>query len=180
MVSDNIIKSCINKNRSAQEELYKMLSPKIYGICLRYVKNIPDAQDSHQETFIKIFDKMHTYKQQSGASFDSWACKIAVNNSIRLITKKNPLAESFEIEDKLAVSSAENDAISELIDNDWLNLINKLPEAKRIVFNLHVVEGYSHDEIASLLNISAGTSKSQLSKAKQLLRDAYSKTNQNG
>jgi len=180
LISSDIIKSCCKNDRNAQETLYKELSAKIYGICLRYVKNIPDAQDSLQETFIKIFKNIGKYKAQEGASFDSWACRIAVNTSIRMISKKNPLSESFEVNEEISPDKSENNGISDLIDNDWLTLINRLPEAKRIVFNLHVVEGYSHDEIAEMLNISAGTSKSQLSKAKQILREAYTKENVDG
>ena len=92
-----------------------------------------------------------------------------------MLSKKNPLNESFEINEDISTDNEENAGISELINNDWLTLINKLPESKRLVFNLHVVEGYSHEEIGELLNISIGTSKSQLSKSKQILRSLSAK-----
>lgn len=167
---NSIIKGCLDKDRASQRALYDWLGPKLYPVCLRYTQTVPDAQDCLQDTFVRIFKYLHSYKKQEGASFVAWAKKIAVNIAIRSIQKKNPLKESFELNNEITESDKRDDASSNLIENDWVKVLDELSESKRIIFNLYVVEGYNHAEIADLLEISEGTSKSQLSRAKEQLR----------
>jgi len=167
-----LIGGCVEKNLSCQRKLYELFADTLFLICLRYVKSKEDAEDILQESFLKIFDKVHTY--QGSGSFEGWLKRITINNCLRYLERKKNLqftAEETEIELKVPPSYGEHDY------KFLLNLIQQLPAGYQTIFNLFVLDGLSHQEIAQELNISEGTSKSQLSRARKLLQAALQKHN---
>ncbi len=140
------------------------------GVCYRYARNREDAEDILQDAFIKIFRKMEQFK--GDGSFEGWMRKIIVNTALKKYTVSR-YSKEFSVEEVKDPSDADmNDvpAFNHLTEKDLLALINNLPDGYRVIFNLYVIEGYQHDEIADMLGIQPGTSRSQLVKARQLLQ----------
>jgi len=165
-------KFLINKakkgERSAQRDLYHSYNRDWFGICLRYQKSKADAEDALQNALVKIFSQLSQFDPGLGA-FGAWSSKIVVNENLLLIKKRTLNYALTEVEEK--VESKEEDSIYNGLSSEVLTLmIQELPSGYRTVFNLYVIEGYSHQEISDILNVSLGTSKSQLSKAKLMLR----------
>lgn len=163
-----LIEACLKENPSAQKLLYDKYSSKLYGICLRYSKNEEEAQDILQDSFIKVFTKLHTY--QFTGSFEGWLKRIATNTSIEYYRKKINTDEVDEIvfNPYLSVDSDKSLEVEEL-----LKMIQELPEGYRMIFNLYAIDGFTHSEIAQKLGISEGTSKSQLSRARAHLQKRF-------
>ncbi|MEZ5041013.1 MAG: RNA polymerase sigma factor [Saprospiraceae bacterium] len=163
-----LISRCKDGDRRAQEELYRLYSPMLMGVCLRYASNKEEAEDFLQEGFIKIYANLYQY--QPIGSFSSWLKKVVVNVALqKLRRKKTPFAD-IEI-DRLADAVESNeDIFSRFGAKMLIRLIQQLPDGYRTVFNMYVIEGYSHKEIATQLGINEATSKSQLSRAKAALR----------
>lgn len=171
---NDIVAQCIENNPKAQKQLFDILSPKMYAICLRYARNIDEAKDILQEGFIKMFK--HLAQFQGKGSFEGWVKRIFINTSIEFYRK----AQKENVKNSL--ESAENqpfDAqiLSNLKVDDLMEIIQKLPPGYRTVFNLFVIEGYGHEEIAKMLKVSENTSKSQLFKARQHLQEIILKRN---
>ncbi len=164
----SLIKKCKEGDRRAQEELYRQYSPMLMGVCLRYASNKEEAEDFLQEGFIKIYANLYQY--QPIGSFSGWLRKVVVNVALQKLRRKKTQFVDIEI-DHLAdpVESAEN-IFSQFGAKMLIRLIQQLPDGYRTVFNMYVIEGYSHKEIAAKLEISEATSKSQLSRAKAALR----------
>jgi RNA polymerase sigma-70 factor (ECF subfamily) len=164
----DLIKGCIEGNRQMQEELYNRFSGKMYAVCLRYANNADDAQDLLQEGFIKVFRNLHRFRAEG--SFEGWIRRVFVNSSIEHFRKKS--VELSKVSDKEENTIEDNDisALDQLAERDIVRLIQDLSPGYRTVFNLYVVEGYSHKEIGDLLGISEGTSKSQLARARSILQ----------
>jgi len=151
-----------------QEELYRRFSPRMYGVCLRYAGNVEEAEDILQEGFIKIFKKLGSFRSEG--SFEGWVRRIFVNTAIehfRRKTYQQPITEQHEN----TVEGKSLSVLDNLGEKDILKLVQDLSPGYRTVFNLYVVEGYTHKEIGDMLGISEGTSKSQLSRAKVLLQE---------
>lgn len=168
----DLIEGCIQGNRKMQYELYERFSSKMYGVCLRYAANAEEAEDILQEGFIKVFKKISSYR--GDGSFEGWIRRIFVNTAIEHFRKKTYLQPITEQEE----STLEGKYISvldNLAEKDIVRLIQQLSPGYRTVFNMYVVEGYTHKQIAEALNISEGTSKSQLSRAKLILQDLVKK-----
>ena len=151
-----------------QHELYNRFAPKMYGVCLRYASNAEEAEDILQEGFIKIFNKINSYRGEG--SFEGWIRRIFVNTAIEHFRKKTYLQPIGEIEEN-TVEGKYLSVLDNLAEKDIIQLIQQLSPGYRTVFNMYVVEGYSHKQIAEMLGISEGTSKSQLSRAKLILQD---------
>ncbi len=169
-----LIEQCRKENRAAQKELYERFAPKMFGVCKRYVRNREDAEDILVEGLFKVFDNIDKFKGKG--SFEGWIRRIVVNQALMFLRKKhnfNLTVEVSNIEVKTNVSVED-----ELAEQDILNLLNKLPTGYRTVFNLYVVEGYKHREIAEIMGISINTSKSQLILAKKRLRQLIQKNSQ--
>ncbi len=162
------VSKALKNDRVAQKKLYEALAPMLYSVCLRYVQDKVEAQDLLQDTFVKIFHHLGTYKKEG--PLEAWARRIAVNEALSFFRKKKKVEYSldFSSESNVWQDSGVN-AFEQLSNEDLLKMIGKLPDGKKLVFNLYVIEGYSHKEIGELLSISEGTSKSQLSKAKEML-----------
>jgi RNA polymerase sigma-70 factor (ECF subfamily) len=163
-----LIETCLKDNPKAQKMLYDTYSSVLFGICLRYSKNEEEAQDILQDSFIKIFTKLDTY--QFTGSFEGWLKRIVTNTSIEYYRKKITMEHLEEIgfNKYLAIDSDRGLEVEEL-----LKMIQELPEGYRMVFNMYAIDGYTHGEIATKLNISEGTSKSQLSRARAYLQRKF-------
>lgn len=167
-----IIEGCIKGKASCQEALYKHFSRKMMGICVRYAATRFEAEDVFHEAFVKVFNHIQTYK---GGSFEAWMKRIFITTAINNYYKHKKHYHYSEY-DEAGGTSAEPELILSNISNDELiEMINALPEGYKMVFNLYVIEGYQHKEIAQMLNITEGTSKSQLNKAKSLLKKRLAK-----
>ncbi len=164
---DDYIRKCIKGDQRAQTELYKRYASKMFGVCLRYSRDSSEAEDNLQEGFIRVFTKISQYGFKG--SFEGWMRRIMVNTALEKFRKKNQL---FPVEDMVIYEkiSLTDDTISAISADDLLKMIQKLPPRYRMVFNLYVIEGYSHQEIADMMNISEGTSKSNLSRARIILQ----------
>jgi RNA polymerase sigma-70 factor (ECF subfamily) len=164
---EEIVRGCRKRNSKAQNELFNRFSGRFLGTCRRYVGSIDEAEDIMINGFMKIFEKIDQFKGEG--SFEAWMTRIMVNESLTYIRRNKNMSvnvslETAEREPDYAVADAnlETDQILALVDD--------LPIGYRTVFNLYVLEGYSHKEISGLLNISEGASKSQLSRAKSQLK----------
>ena len=169
MTEDELIRGCLQQNASCQKEVFNRFAGRMLGVCNRYARNSADAEDILQDAFIKVFDKIFQFKSEG--SFEGWIRKIVVNTALKKYSLRRYEKEvvGYEIKDR-DESSMEPSAYGHLSEKDLLNLINTLPDGYRLVFNLYVVEGYQHDEIAEMLNIQSGTSRSQLVKARNMLQ----------
>ncbi len=164
-----IIAGCKKMEKRAQRLLYNQYAPLFLGIAFRYGKSKEDAEDILQEAFVKILTRIKQYSETG--SFEGWMKRILVNTAIShyRTSQKHDFHKDF---DNIAETSIEDYEIdnSEFNREELLNSINKLPEGFRIIFNLYAIEGYKHREIAEMLEISVGTSKSQYSRARSLLQ----------
>ena len=159
MTEKEIIDGCLCGNRKAQKALYDTYSAKMYGVCLRYMKSREDAEDMMISGLFKAITKIESYS--GSGSFEGWIRRIVANECLMQLRKKDVLRFSAEIHPNL--DHAEILTIEDqLMAEDLLRLLDKLPTGYRTVFNLYVLEGYKHREIAELLGISINTSKSQL------------------
>ncbi len=168
IAESDLIKGCISSDRRMQEELYRRFSPRMYAVCLRYAGNAEEAEDILQEGFIKVFKKMDSFRNEG--SFEGWIRRIFVNTAIEHFRRKKYLLPVTEKEEN-TIEGKYTSVLDELGAKDILALIQELSPGYRTVFNMYVVEGYTHKEIADQLGISEGTSKSQLSRAKVILQD---------
>lgn len=164
-----IIQQCQHNNQKAQRLLYQKFSPWLFGVCLQYCKDRTEAEDNLQDGFIKIFSKIKDFRFEG--SFEGWMRRIVVNTIIESFRKKNPVyfvdsMENLNIEDEEDVPTSIPFSSKELF-----NLIEELPPKYKLVFNLYALEGLSHQEISNILGISTGTSKSNLSRARKILKD---------
>lgn len=168
----DLINGCIEGNRRMQEELYRRFSPRMYAVCLRYAGNSEEAEDILQEGFIKVFKKLNTFRSEG--SFEGWVRRIFVNTAIEHFRRKRYLQPVTEKEENTMEGNYLS-VLDNLAERDIMELVQQLSPGYRTVFNMYVVEGYSHKEIGDMLGISEGTSKSQLSRAKVILQDMVRK-----
>jgi RNA polymerase sigma factor (sigma-70 family) len=168
-ISDSdLIRGCMESDRRMQEELYRRFSPRMYAVCLRYAGNAEEAEDILQEGFIKVFKKLDSFRNEG--SFEGWIRRIFVNTAIEHFRRKKYLLPVTEKEEN-TIEGKYTSVLDDLGAKDIMALVQQLSPGYRTVFNMYVVEGYTHKEIADQLGISEGTSKSQLSRAKVILQD---------
>ncbi len=163
----DLIKGSLDGDRKIQEALYNQYAPKMYAVCLRYSKNADEAQDLLQDGFIKVFNNLDKYRGEG--SFEGWIRRIFVNTSIEQFRKFANQQKFVDSEDLVVEDKAFN-ALDSLAEKDIINLIQDLSPGYKQVFNMYVIEGYSHKDIAEALGINEGTSKSQLARAKAMLQ----------
>jgi len=161
-----LIIDCQKNNRKAQEQLYRLYSSKLFSVCLKYSRNYTEAEDNLQEGFLIIFNKIDQYSFKG--SFDGWLKRVMINYILQQYRNQTFLSLVNEnIQDESEIELDDNS-----ISLDYLlKIIQELPDRYRLVFNLYVLDGYSHQEIADMLNINIGTSKSNLSRAKVILKE---------
>ncbi|TAL64362.1 MAG: RNA polymerase sigma factor [Bacteroidetes bacterium] len=164
-----IIKGCLAGDRRDQELLYRRHASKLYAVCLQYSGNDEEAKDILQDGFIKIFENLSHYKHEG--SFEGWMRRITVNTALEKFRSRHNLYRVDDI-DQIQEPEAEpnNEDYAGLEADDLLSIIRELPPKYRMVFNLFAIEGYSHKEISKMVNISEGTSKSNLSRARVILQ----------
>lgn len=162
-----LILACQQQDVVAQRQLYERFSPMMLGVCRRYVNRLEDAEDILVEGFVKVFKNLHSFNHQG--SFEGWIRRIMVNESLMFLRKKHALKNAYEIQEHYDLQDDQN-VVAELGAQDILNLLSQLPQGYRTVFNLYVIEGYKHREIAEIMGISINTSKSQLILAKRKLQ----------
>ena len=168
ITESDLINGCLNDDRRMQEELYRRFSPRMYAVCLRYAGNAEEAEDILQEGFIKVFKKLDSFRSEG--SFEGWVRRIFVNTAIEHFRRKRYLMPVTEKEEN-TLEGKYVSVLDSLAEKDIISLVQELSPGYRTVFNMYVVEGYTHKEIADMLGISEGTSKSQLSRAKVILQD---------
>lgn len=173
---DHIIKGCIEGKNASQEMLYKLYSPKLWPVCLRYAANYDEAKDILQDGFIKIFEKISQFEGRG--HFEGWMRKVIVNTALAEFRKKKYLTVDTNHPIAQQEESPENVEF-DLSAEELMEMIKKLPPQYKLVFNLYAIEGYSHKEIGEMLNISEGTSKSNLSRARDILQKKVYSENAN-
>lgn len=167
---EELIKDCISEDRHAQSELYACLAPKMFGICLRYSKNREEAEEIMQEGFVQVFKSLHAFKH--AGSFEGWIRKIFVNCAIQHYRANPMMYPVNNVEEFNAEIGDTEQILSRFHKKDLLKMVQSLPPACKMVFNLYVFEGMKHREIAEHLKISVGTSKSNFFDAKLMLQKA--------
>ncbi len=172
MTEERIIQRCINEEKAAQKYLYDAYSPKMYYVCLRYARHASEAQDMLQDGFIKVFDNIGSFK--FNGSFEGWIRRIIVNTALNHCRKSSFKQEKLGIED-YQDKVVQSKAVSNMGEKELLALIQKLPEGYRMVFNLYVIEGFSHKEIGEMLEITESTSRSQLAKSRKWMQNELEK-----
>lgn len=168
-----IIDDCIAGDGRAHELLYRKLAPKMFGVCMRYAKNISEAEDNLQEGFIIIFSKLKDYRHEG--SFEGWVRRIMVNVCINKFRKKQQVVFLDDTKELNYATVEEYDDYERIPIDTLIAVIQELPPQYRIVFNLYVMEDMSHKDIGNQLGISEGTSKSNLSRAREILRSKLEK-----
>ena len=169
MILEKLISECQKNQPKAQEQLYRLFEKKFFGLCLKYSSSYADAQDNFQEGFLIIFRKINQYSGKG--SFEGWAKKILINNALQ---KYKGVRFMEVLNDNIPDVDVEID--EEEISLDYLlQIIQKLPDQYRIVFSLYVLDDYSHQEISEMLSISTGTTKSNLHRARLLLKEKIEK-----
>lgn len=166
MSIEQLINDCKKNDIKAQEQLYRQYAPKLFSVCLKYSSNYTEAQDNLQDGFLIIFEKINQFSFKG--SFDGWLKRIMVNTVLQKYRSERFLnLVDEEIKDEIDEEIDEESVSIEFL----MKIIQELPERYRLVFNLYAIDGYSHQEIADMLKINVGTSKSNLSRARMILKD---------
>ncbi len=169
MTEDSILKGCLKNEAAAQKELYGRYSPKMLAVCYRFAHNREDAEDMLQEGFIKVFSQIHTFRNQG--AFEGWIRRIIVHTCINNLKKNRKFNESVDIIHATGLQVREESVPSIVQAKQVVECIRILPIGYRTVLNLYAIEGYSHREIGNMLAIEESTSRSQYTRAKQMLEE---------
>lgn len=170
---DQLLIRCKAGERKAQELLYKQFAGKMLGVCMRYATDRMEAEDMLQNGFIKVFQKLTDYRGEG--AFEGWVRRIMVHSSIEYYRKHHKMMQVVDMEEAGSELSVNPIAASNLDAKVLLGLIQQLSPGYRMVFNLYALEGYSHKEISGMMGISEGASKSQLSRARTILKEQIAK-----
>ncbi len=166
MSLDQLIQKCKKNDTKAQSDLYKLFSSKLFALCLKYSRNYAEAEDNLHDAFVTIFKKISQY--ESKGSFEGWLKRIVVNTALQRYRSKGV----FDIVNEEYIEDISIEVENDTIDIDFLlNSIQELPDRYRLVFNLYVLDGYSHKEIGEMLGIATGTTKSNLARARMILKN---------
>ncbi len=172
LTDKELISASLKNDIKSQKALFDKYKNSMKALCYRYTGNNEDAEDVLQEGFILVFSKLKNYKFEG--SFEGWIRKIMINVALKYIKKKNKFYTE-DIKTVYDLYDKNQDAISDMSSNELLNLLIQLPDGYRTVFNMYVIEGFSHKEIGQTLKIAESSSRSQLAKAKNMLRDLVTK-----
>ena len=177
MTQAEIVEKCKVGDKKAFALLYSKYAPKMLGVCIRYAKTREEAEDMLQEGFVKLFQKINSFK--GSGSFEGWLRRVFVNTAINYYKSQLKYNKTMHVDDNdfsfVKDESDDEVAAVKIPQKKLLEMIQQLPEGYKMVFNLYVLDGYMHHEIAEILNISVNTSKSQLSKARKMLRKKVEK-----
>jgi RNA polymerase sigma factor (sigma-70 family) len=169
MTEEAILAGCLRNDAVAQKELYAKYSPKMLSVCYRFAHNREDAEDMLQEGFIKVFSQIHTFRNQG--AFEGWVRRIVVHTCINILKKNKKFNESVDIIHATTLQVREESVPSIVQAKQVVECIRLLPIGYRTVLNLYAIEGYSHKEIADMLDIEESTSRSQYTRARQMLEE---------
>lgn len=169
MTEEVLLHGCLNNNSTAQEALYSRFSPRMLGVCYRFGHNREDAEDMLQEGFIKVFTQIHQFRNQG--ALEGWIRRIIVHTCINILKKNKKFTDSVDLIHANSIHLNENNIPSILQAKQVIESIRMLPLGYRTVLNLYAIEGYSHKEIADMLDIEESTSRSQYTRAKAMLED---------
>ena len=175
MTEELMLAGCIRNNASAQEALYNRFSPRMLGVCYRFAKNREDAEDMLQEGFIKVFTQIHQYRNEG--ALEGWIRRIVVHTCINILKKNKKFADSVDIIHATSVHVKEEMIPSIMQAKQVVECIRTLPLGYKTVLNLYAIEGYSHKEIAGMLDIEESTSRSQYTRAKAMLEEILIRKN---
>ena len=174
MTESDLLQACQRHDVRAQTALYNQYKSRLMGLCRRYARSQPEAEDMFHEGFIRIFSQLHTLEQAD--KLLPWMKRVMVNTAINIYHKNYRQKAETELDEAWErVSPDHADTLSRLSTAELLNVIEQLPDGYRMVFNLYVIDGYNHAEIAGLMDIAEGTSKSQLARARNLLKTKLKK-----
>ncbi|WP_019988647.1 RNA polymerase sigma factor [Rudanella lutea] len=169
MTEIDLLRACQQHDVRAQTALYNLYKTRLMGLCRRYARSQPEAEDMFHEGFIRIFQQLHTLEQSE--KLLPWMKRVMVNTAINVYHKNHKQQAETDLDDAWMHASDDHlDTLSRLGNYELLELIEQLPDGYRLVFNLYVIDGYNHVQIAEMLQIAEGTSKSQLARAKNLLK----------
>ncbi len=169
MTEEQMLKGCLENDASMQEALYKRFSPRMLGVCYRFARNREDAEDMLQEGFIKVFSQIHQFRSQG--ALEGWIRRIIVHTCINILKKNKKFSDTLDLFHAGSLHVNENNIPSILQAKQVVECIRLLPLGYRTVLNLYAIEGYSHREIATILDIEESTSRSQYTRAKSMLED---------
>ncbi|HAO45763.1 MAG TPA: sigma-70 family RNA polymerase sigma factor [Ferruginibacter sp.] len=169
MTEELMLTGCIKNNATAQEALYNRFSPRMLGVCYRFAKNREDAEDMLQEGFIKVFTQIHQYRNEG--ALEGWIRRIIVHTCINILKKNKKFSDSVDIIHANSVHVREEIIPSIMQAKQVVECIRTLPIGYRTVLNLYAIEGFSHKEIAGMLDIEESTSRSQYTRAKAMLEE---------
>ncbi|MFN4941660.1 MAG: RNA polymerase sigma factor [Bacteroidota bacterium] len=172
MTEQELVEGCIREDRICQRELWNRYSKKIMSLCLRYCNSQEEAEDALMEAYVKIYDNLAKFRFQS--SLETWMRRVAVNLCINKIRARKHIWASIT-DDEYRLGYAD-DAFEDLQVNQIMKMVEALPVGYRTVFNMYAIEGYSHKEIAEMLGIDEGTSRSQFAKARKVLQQQIQKS----
>ena len=173
MTEELMIQGCLDNIATAQEALYNRFSPRMLGVCYRFARNREDAEDMMQEGFIKVFSQIHQFRSQG--ALEGWIRRIIVHTCINVLKKNKKFSDSVDLFHANSIYLNENNIPSILQAKQVVECIRLLPVGYKTVLNLYAIEGYSHKEIASILDIEESTSRSQYTRAKSMLEDVLLK-----
>jgi RNA polymerase sigma-70 factor (ECF subfamily) len=163
---NQLIENCIKRDAKAQGQLYKQYASKLFSLCLKYSRNYTEAEDNLHETFLTVFNKISQYNHKG--SFEGWLKRIAINTALQ---KYREHVGVFDIVNEESIEDVNIEINDDELSLDFLlGIIQELPDRYRLVFNLYALDGYSHAEISELIDISVGTSKSNLARARMILK----------
>ncbi len=175
MTEEFMLAGCLKNNASAQEALYSRFCPRMLGVCYRFAKNRDDAEDMLQEGFIKVFTQIHQYRNEG--ALEGWIRRIMVHTCINFLKKNKKFSDSVDIAHAQVLQVREEMIPSIMQAKQVVDCIRLLPVGYRTVLNLYAIEGYSHREIAHILEIEESTSRSQYTRARAMLEDVLIKKN---
>lgn len=168
MTEQQLVEGCVAEDPVAQRTLFERYSSKMYGVCVRYARDRDAAQDILQDGFVKVFEKIGSFKQEG--SFEGWMRRIFVNTALDAVRKNKNMKNSMDIDEVDFMLPQRELVTGKIAADELLQLLHEVPIGYRTVFNLFAIEGYSHKEIAEALDISVNTSKSQYSRAKEYIK----------
>lgn len=169
MTEETMLKGCLDNLATAQEALYNRFSPRMLGVCYRYAKNREDAEDMLQEGFMKVYSQISQYK--GTGALEGWIRKIIVHTCINVLKKNKKFSDSVDLVHATSIEISENNIPSMLQAKQVVECIRLLPIGYRTVLNLYAIEGFTHKEIAAILEIEESTSRSQYTRARGLLEE---------
>lgn len=175
MNEETLVKECVSGSAKAQQQLFDAFAPKMLAVAMRYIRGKERAEDVLQDGFIKVFKNIHNFKLDG--SLEGWVRRIMVNTALDQLRKDKKHQTDLELDDVSFELKQRNHTEAQLQADYLMTIVQALPDGYRTVFNLFAIEGYSHKEIAEMLDITESTSKSQYSRARSVLRETLEKLN---